>query len=138
MGVPMSPFDPLGGLGPIPQSHQGRVRFLAEADRSVIGTIRLGILFVMAFWSGSSRTAFAHLKTVLSEVDPDGRLEVVVVDTDGCPDLYENPEFLGKLHGNGEAAWIDRGRIVAVATGGSAPDAAEVFTRRLLESATRP
>jgi hypothetical protein len=130
-------FDPLRGLGPIPDSHHERIRFLAEADRSVISTIQLGILFVMAFWSGSSRTAFARLKKVLSEVDSDGRLELVVVDTDGCPDLYEAPEFLGNLHGNGETAWIDQGRIVAVATGGSAPDATEVFTRRLLESATQ-
>jgi hypothetical protein len=92
---------------------------------------------VMAFWSGPSRLAFAHLKKVLSEVDRNGRLELVVVDTDGCPDLYEIPEFFLKLRGNGEAAWIDEGRIVNVATGGSAPDAVEIFTRRLLESAMR-
>jgi hypothetical protein len=132
----MSPFVPIRALGSIPSSHRGKVRFLAEADRSVIGTIRLGILFVMAFWSVPSRLAFAHLKTVLSELDRNGRLEVVVVDIDGCSNLYEIPEFVQKLHGNGEAAWIDEGRIVTVTTGSSAPDAVETFTRRLLESAT--
>lgn len=72
------------------------MRYLAEADRSVIQTIRCGILFVMAFWSGASFQSFARLKQVLSRLDSGGRLEVVVVDTDGCPDLYETPELVGK------------------------------------------
>ena len=32
----------------------GRVRYLAETDRTVISAIRCGILFVIAFWSGTS------------------------------------------------------------------------------------
>jgi hypothetical protein len=110
----------------------GRARYLAEADRSVIRTIRCGILFVMAFWSGTSIQSFARLKQILSRLDPSGRLEVVVVDTDGCPDLYEVPELVGKLHGNGEAAWVGAGRVICTAAFRSHPAAFETFTRHLL------
>jgi hypothetical protein len=110
----------------------GRVRYLFEADRSVIKTIRCGILFVMAFWSTTSFQSFARLKKVLSHLDPDGRLEVVVVDTDGCPDLHESPELRGTLHGNGEVAWISNGRVVCTAANGSHPKAFATFTRHLL------
>jgi hypothetical protein len=110
----------------------GRVRYLSQADRSVIQTIRCGVLFIMAFWSGTSSTSFSRLKQVLSNLDSAGRLEVVVVDTDGCPDLYEAPELVGKLHGNGEAAWISDGRVVCTATCGSHPNAFETLTRHLL------
>jgi len=109
-----------------------RTRFYSEADRAVIGTIRCGILFVMAFWSGPARLAFAELKRVLEAVDPSGRLELVVVDTDGCPDLYELPEFAGNLAGNGEAAWIRCGRVFSNSGRGYQPECFEPSTRRLL------
>jgi hypothetical protein len=44
----------------------GRVRFLSEADRSVIPTIHCGVLFVMLFWSCTWFQSFARLKQVLS------------------------------------------------------------------------
>jgi hypothetical protein len=117
----------------------GRVRYLAEADRSVIPTIRCGILFVMAFWSGTSFQSLTRLKQVLSRLDPSGRLEVVVVDTDGCPDLYQVPELAGRMAGNGEAAWVNAGRVLCTASCGSHPKAFETYTRHLLgECAAEP
>jgi hypothetical protein len=110
----------------------GRVRYLSETDRSVIPTIRCGVLFVMAFWSVTSFRSFAHLKQTLARLDLDGLLEVVVVDTDGCPDLCHAPELLGQMHGNGEAAWISGGKVVATASCGSHPKAFETYTRYLL------
>jgi hypothetical protein len=109
-----------------------RTRFYAEADRSIIGTICCGVLFVMAFWSGPARLAFAELKRVLEAADPDGRLELVVVDTDGCPDLYELPELAGKLSGAGETAWVQGGRIVSTSGFGYHPECFELSTRKLL------
>jgi len=109
-----------------------RFRFVEEADRSIVGTVRCGVLFVMAFWSGSARQAFAELKRVLAEVDPEGNLELVVVDTDGCPDLYDMPEFLGKIHGAGETAWIKQGRIVSTSGLGFRPECFAPNTRSLL------
>ena len=122
-------------MGPSAASHANRVRFLPTADRSVIGTIRFGVLFVMAWWSGPSRQGFAKLKQVLAALDPGGRLEVVVVDTDGCPDLYECPEFVGQLHGWGEVAWVQGGRVVRTSGMGYHPECFEPFTRELLASA---
>lgn len=110
-----------------------RTRFYSGADRGVLATIRCGVLFVMAFWSGSARLAFQELKRVLESVDPGGRLELVVVDTDGCPDLYELPEFVGKLHGAGETAWIREGQVVRTSGLGYHPACFEPNTRLLLE-----
>src|SRR5262245_59071996 len=110
-----------------------RTRFYSEADRAVLATIRCGVLFVMAFWSGSARLAFQELKRVLEVVDPDGRLELIVVDTDGCPDIWELPEFVGKLHGAGEAAWIRGGQVVRTSGLGHHPECFEPNTLLLLE-----
>jgi hypothetical protein len=126
-------LDRVKALGELPDSHAGRLRFLAEADRSVIGSIRLGVLFVMAFWSGASRQGFAKLKQVLAALDPGGRLELVVVDTDGCPDLYQAPEFVGRLHGWGEVAWVRDGRVARTSGLGYHPECFEPFTRELLQ-----
>jgi hypothetical protein len=128
-------FDPIRGLGELPPSHVTRVRFLPTADRSVFGTIPLGVLFVMAWWSGPSRLGFAALKRVLSALDPGGRMEVVVVDTDGCPDLYECPEFAGQLNGWGEVAWVRNGRVVCTSGMGYHPECFEPYTRQLLNIA---
>ena len=125
-------IDRLPSLGSVPQSHAARLRFVAETDRTIIGGIRFGVLFVMAFWSGPSRKAFAELKAVLAKCDPSGRLELVVVDTDGCPDLYDHPEFVGKLHGAGETAWVKDGTIVRTSGLGYHPECFEPFTRQLL------
>ncbi len=130
-------FDRVKALGDLPASHANRTRFLAEADRTVIGTIRLGVLFVMAFWSGPARQGFARLKQVLAAVDPGGRLELVLVDTDGCPDLYETPEFAGRLHGSGEVAWVCDGRVVNTSGTGPRPECFEPLTRQLLAIAAK-
>jgi hypothetical protein len=119
----------------LPPALAARTQFYRQADRSVIGTIRRGILFVMAFWSGPARMAFAELKRVLERHDTAGRLELVVVDTEGCPDLYDAPEFAGKLHGWGEAAWVWDGQILRTSGMGHHPECFEPFTRQLLEKA---
>lgn len=110
----------------------GRTRFYSEADCTVIETIRCGVLFVMAFWSGPARKAFTELKRALEEVDPGGHLELVVVDTDGCPDIYAIPEFAGKLAGAGETAWVRNGQIVRTSGHGYHPECLEPYTRQLL------
>ena len=117
----------------LPPGLAGRTRFYSESDRAVMTTIRCGVLFVMAFWSGPARQAFAELKRVLEAVDPTGRLDLVVVDTDGCPDLYELPQFAGKLHGAGEAGWVRRGQILRTSGLGYHLECFEPYTRQLLD-----
>jgi hypothetical protein len=89
-----------------------RIVYYAEADESIVESIRCGVLFVMAFWSGPSVVAFVKLTEVLGSLDPDARLEFVVVDTDGAPALYQRAEFIGRMHGMGETAWVKDGRIL--------------------------
>jgi hypothetical protein len=91
----------------------GRVTYLPDADEAIITSMGRGILFLMAFWSGHSITAFARLTEVIAGLDQGGTMELVVVDVDGSPALYQVPEFVGKVHGAGETAWVRNGKIVA-------------------------
>lgn len=54
---------------PLPLS---RIRFLPEADESVVQQINCGVVVVMAFWSGHSRQAYRRLTEVLAALDPGG------------------------------------------------------------------
>jgi hypothetical protein len=90
----------------------GRIRYVPDADAATVRSLRRGVLFLMAFWSGPSVQAFAKLTEVLARLDAEA-LELVVADVDGSPDLYELPEFKGKVHGAGETAWVRNGEIVA-------------------------
>jgi hypothetical protein len=130
-------FDRKSSLGVIPRSHAERLRFLPEADRTVVAEIQAGVLFVMAFWSGPARQAFKLLNEALAEHDPDETLQLVVVDTDGCPDLYETEDFAGQFPsrtftGSGETAWILRGKVIATSAYAVRGDL-EKHTKHLLE-----
>lgn len=110
--------NPMESLGISPELLAVRpFRFLETTDRSIIWTIKRGVVYVMAFWSGPARKSFSELKRVLAALDPAGRLELVVVDTDSCPDFYEMPEFTRGLGGWGETAWIRDGKVVDVGYG---------------------
>jgi hypothetical protein len=90
----------------------------------------------MAFWSGPSWKAFSHLKQVIERLDAIGRLELVVVDADGCPELYalwaiEHDQIAPS--GAGETAWIKDGRIVSTSGFGFHPECFEPLTLQLLE-----
>ena len=89
-----------------------RIVYYSHADESLIGEIRCGVLFVMAYWSIYAVNAFVATTELLAELDPDGRLQFVVVDTDGTPALYDHRKFLGRMSGAGETAWIRDGQIV--------------------------
>ena len=58
-----------------------------------MGGIQCGVLFVMACWSIYAVNAFVATIELLTEIDPDGRLQLVVVDTDGTPALYDHRSF---------------------------------------------
>src|SRR5262249_45128233 len=89
-----------------------RIKYYPDADEVAVRSIRRGILFLMALWSGPSVQAFAKLTEVLASL-PSHDLELVVVDVDGSAPLYELPEFKGLVSGSGETAWVRDGRIVA-------------------------
>lgn len=77
-----------------------------------ITSIQQGILFLLAKWSGPAVIAHKFLSSFLQER---GALEhLVCIDVDREPEIYDVPEFSGKVHGWGEAAAIRDGRIVFV------------------------
>lgn len=117
---------------PIPSS---RIQYYAEADPSLIETIQLGVLLVLARWSGTSVQSFQYLTNVISRVDPLERLQIVVVDADGSPGFYEFPAFKGDLHGHGEVAWIKDGVVQCTSGRGFNYSCYEQNTKTLLESA---
>lgn len=109
-----------------------RITYFADADAQIIGSIERGVLFLMAFWSGPSIQGFAKLKEVIGRLDEGAALKLVVADVDGSPLLYEVPEFLGKVHGAAETAWIRHGKIVATSGLGFHPECFELNTEALL------
>lgn len=109
-----------------------RIRYFPDSTPSLIAEIKHGVLFVMAFWSFPSIKAFNQLTEIVNRLDPPGRLEFVVIDTDGAHGFYEHQDFKGKLHGAGETAWIKDGVVQRTSGLGFNPDCFEPNTRELL------
>src|SRR3954447_2728379 len=78
------------------------IRYVPDADERVVRAITRGILFQIAFWSGPAIQAFAKLTEVIAKLDPEGQVELVVVDIDGSDALSAVSEFLGCVRGVGE------------------------------------
>jgi hypothetical protein len=97
----------------------GRVQYLENADTSLLNTISCGIVFVMAWWSGGARTAWAQLKAVVRNLDPSGLIQITVVDTDGLTGLDDGGGGVAwgtaPLGGWGETIWVVNGQPTATA-----------------------
>ena len=109
-----------------------RIRYFPDSTTSLIGEIKRGVLFVMAFCSVPSIKAFSQLTEIIHRLDPYGTLEFVVIDTDGAQTFYEHPDFKEKLHGAGETAWIKDGVIQCTSGLGYNPNCFEPNTKKLL------
>jgi hypothetical protein len=78
-----------------------------------IASVRHGIIFLMAEWSGSAQMAKKQLTDILAHHHLTSQ-HLICIDVDREPSVYDLPEFAGKIHGNGEAAVVRDGRIVFV------------------------
>jgi hypothetical protein len=110
-----------------------RIRYVSDADETILRSLNRGILFLMAFWSGASVRAFQALTDVIARLDPRQELELAVADVDGSPALYAVPEFFGRVHGAGETAWIRNGTILMTSGHGLNVECFAPNTRALLE-----
>ena len=97
------------------------IRYVPNADADIVHSIQNGILFLVAFWSGPALTAFSKLTQILHEMNMDD-LDVVAVDVDGSPDVYQLPEIRALFGGvvtapmgKGEVAFCRDGRVVQAA-----------------------
>lgn len=80
---------------------------------TTIQSIQHGILFLMAKWSGGSKWGHGQLVKFLEQRGiPLEQLHAL--DVDRHPELYDMPEFVGRIHGWGEAAVVKDGRIILV------------------------
>ncbi|MEO6184644.1 MAG: hypothetical protein ABIP71_16380 [Verrucomicrobiota bacterium] len=80
---------------------------------TTIQSIKRGIVFLMAEWSGGAKWGHRHLVAFLEQRGISAE-QLHVLDVDRHPELYDMPEFAGKIHGWGEAAVVRDGRIVFV------------------------
>ena len=109
-----------------------RIAYHFDAGTQILERIERGLLFVMAFWSGTAFQSLIAITELLAELDPDARLEFVIVDTDGAAELYDHPKFKNRLHGCGEIAWIRNGNITAATDIGFNPKDYRHNTEELL------
>lgn len=115
-----------------------RARYVADDKFFVIEKVQCGVLFFMAFWSLPARQGFAELKRVLADIDPNGCIELIVIDLDGCTEMHNVPGLSAMLSGGyGETAWIKDGRVVATTGRGYNPECFNENTRSLLEQCMR-
>lgn len=80
---------------------------------TAIQSVQRGIVFLLAEWSGGAEWARRQLIAFLEQRGfPLERLHVLNVDNH--PELHDLPEFVGRIHGWGEAAVVRDGRVVFV------------------------
>ena len=82
-------------------------------------SIERGIIFLIAFWSGPARKAFAVFADFVADFG-DSDLTISIVDVDGAPDFYELLQLTPTtqyIAGYGEILWVRNGQIVAKARG---------------------
>jgi hypothetical protein len=109
-----------------------RIAYHFDEGTEILKRIERGLLFVMAFWSGTSFQSLTAITELLADLDPDARLEFVIIDTDGASKLHDHPSFKNRLHGCGEIAWIRKGKIVAATSIGFDPMDYRKNTQELL------
>jgi len=117
--------DGLAILEKLSEFPSARIRYIPDADPDSIPSVGPCLVFLMAFWSGPSVRGFSNLTKALNDIGTDD-LELVVVDVDGSPDLYQLPEIkalFGEVvrspRGVGEVAFCRDGQPVRAAIIGS-------------------
>lgn len=85
------------------------VQRLAEFD---LATIRRGVVFVFAAWSGPAVIALRRFTKVVSTLDL-GSLEVIIMDNDSMNGEDTIRLFGHVFHGAGEVLWVRDGHVVA-------------------------
>jgi len=109
----MDDFDPVESIRPLVEPVADRVHFLHKPTIDAVSSIRCGVVFVVAFWSGPARSALATFCKELHRVDVSLAVHVYVADTDAIPDDLANWLRLDAISGMGEIFWICHGNPIA-------------------------
>jgi hypothetical protein len=78
---------------------------------TAITSIKRGIVFLMATWSGAAQWALPKLVAFIEQHHISSE-QLHLLNADAHPELYDLPELNGKTHGWGEAFVVKGGRIV--------------------------
>ena len=109
----MADFDRTESIRRLTGALFDRVVFDTDLHDHEPRTIACGVIFVHAFWAGSSFQSLAKFCKSIARVDKEHRLLFVVCDIDSIPEcdpsLYQG-DFSG---GNGDVFWISNGRVAA-------------------------
>lgn len=87
----------------------GRIEYLDHATVQVILQMRYGFLMLLAFWSAPALVAFKKYTHVLASTAEADTLEVLVVNTDGAPEVHDVPELKGRTSGVCESLFVRAG-----------------------------
>ena len=110
----MAEFDPRNALQLQAGELADRVEYVPSPQSSLVDEISLGVLFIMAFWSGPSRQGFHKLISAIAKYDSDGQLRIVVADIDGMQQFHETAHFDAvELGGWGETFWVKDGKVIS-------------------------
>jgi hypothetical protein len=89
-----------------------RLRVARHVDGLHISTIRRGIIFIFAVWSGPAIAAFHRFTRLLADIDTTG-IDLVVLDAD-CLTAETSRTLWGRnVGGGGETLWVRDGVVVA-------------------------
>jgi hypothetical protein len=109
----MADFDRTESIQRLTGDAFDRVVFDADLSNHQPHTIDCGVIFVHAFWAGSSVRALADFCKSIVRIDTDRRLRCVVCDIDDIP-ARDPILYRGDISGgNGDVFWISNGQVVA-------------------------
>ncbi len=109
----MADFDRTASVKRLVGDASGRVSFDADLSSTTVADISCGIIFIHAFWAGTSVAALKRICDTLIRVDPDGRLSMVVCDIDEIEPLIGDLYNGDTTSGNGDIVWIHSGTVRA-------------------------
>lgn len=111
-----------------------RVELISFEELSILDELDCAVFFVMAYWSGPSVQMFSKFGSVLSSVDPNNSIRLIVVDIDEIGHLVRTPPFCDvAMGGYGETFWIERGQVISNSGGGLNIECIRPNTEQLLE-----
>lgn len=132
----MAAFDRKGSVMRACPQVADRLVFDADLSSHPLDEIKCGIVFIHAFWAGSSYQTLKAIGGILARLDPDGYLAFIVCDLDEIQQLLDwqssiyNGDWTG---GNGDLLWVANGVIQARHNSSRQCDFAKATQRLMLE-----
>ena len=109
----MADFDRASSIQRLTGSAFDRVTFDADLSTHAPDAMLCGVIFVHAFWAGTSVRALSDFCSSLLRIDTIRRIQFVVCDIDEIPSCWPTLYAEDRSGGNGDAFWVCGGRVVA-------------------------